>query len=361
MIDMSYRIAGIAALAYLLGVTPGSSLMSQTDTAARRGSVERIKVHGRSLEGNLSGDSADRDVSIYLPSTYKTESRRRYPVIYFLHGFTDSDSKWYGFEKHWINAPAVFDRALANPEVAEMIVVTPNAFTRYQGSMYSNSVTTGDWESFIAKELVSFVDSHYRTMAGAASRGLAGHSMGGYGTLRIGMKYPDVFSALYALSPCCLAPSSYMQAGAERFAKAESIRDPSEVPQADFGTKAAMASAAAWSPNPNRSPLFYDLPWRNGEFQPAIAAKWSANAPLATVDQNIPNLRRLTAIAFDAGTKDTGIAATVKTLDGILNDYKIAHFYEIYEGTHTDRIAERIETKTMPFFSKNLKGDRQGR
>jgi S-formylglutathione hydrolase len=66
------------------------------------------------------------------------------------------------------------------------------------------------------------------------------------------------------------------------------------------------------------------------------------------------NLRRLRAIAFDAGTKDTRIAAAVKTLDGVFNNYQLPHISEIYEGTHTDRIAERIETKMMPFFSKNL-------
>jgi S-formylglutathione hydrolase FrmB len=70
--------------------------------------------------------------------------------------------------------------------------------------MYSNSVTTGNWEDFIAKELVSYIDKHYRTIAKAESRGLSGHSMGGYGALRIGQKNPGVFSSIYLLSPCCL-------------------------------------------------------------------------------------------------------------------------------------------------------------
>jgi S-formylglutathione hydrolase FrmB len=74
----------------------------------------------------------------------------------------------------------------------------PNAYTRYQGSMYSSSLTTGDWENFIARELVAYIDSHYRTIPNRMSRGLAGHSMGGYGTRRIGMKHPDVFSSIYA-------------------------------------------------------------------------------------------------------------------------------------------------------------------
>jgi S-formylglutathione hydrolase len=178
-------------------------LMTQAAAIAQKGTVERIKVHGKSLEGNLSGDTADRDVSIYLPPSYKTDRSRRYPVVYMLHGFTDSDEKWFGFTEHWINLPEVIDKTGAK----EMIVVMPNAFTRFQGSMYSDSVVTGNWERYIAQELVAFVDSHYRTIPHSTSRGLAGHSMGGYGALRIGMKYPTVFSSLYALSPCCLIPN----------------------------------------------------------------------------------------------------------------------------------------------------------
>ena len=65
-----------------------------------------------------------------------------------------------------------------------MIWVYPDAYTIYNGSMYSSSPTTGDWETFITKDLVNYIDSHYRTIADRDSRGLAGHSMGGYGTWR---------------------------------------------------------------------------------------------------------------------------------------------------------------------------------
>jgi enterochelin esterase-like enzyme len=315
---------------------------------ADRGTAQRVKVHGKGLEGNLEGDPVDRDVTVYLPPGYETARNRRYPVIYMLHGFTDDDERWMGFKKHWINLTAILDKALAGGVVREMILVMPNAYTRFQGSMYSTSVTTGDWEGFVATELVAYVDANYRTIADASGRGLAGHSMGGYGTLRIGMKHPEVFSALYALSPCCLAPQNRPNP------RAEAIRTFDDAEKADFGTKAAMASAAAWSPNPTKPPLFLDLPSQNGEIQPAIAAKWAANAPLAMVDQYIPNLKKFRAIAFDAGDKDAGIASTVKVLDQILNDYKIAHDFEVYEGTHTSGVGERIETKMLPFFSTHL-------
>jgi S-formylglutathione hydrolase FrmB len=327
------------------------------ETAAPgKGSVERIKVHGKSLEGNLEGDSPDRDVSIYLPPSYKTNPNRRYPVVYMLHGYTDSDELWFrstpGTTPHFINLPTALDKSLADG-AREMIVVMPNAYTRYAGSMYSNSVVTGDWETYVAKDLVEYIDSHYRTIANVTSRGLAGHSMGGYGTMRIGIKYPDVFSSIYALSPCCMIPD--MTPGSSHGAsKAEAIQTQEEFDKADFGTKAQIASAAAWAPNPKNPPFFFDLPTKDGETQGLVLAKFAANAPLAMVDQYIGNLKRLHAIAFDAGDKDTGIAATIRTLDGILDRYELPHTFEIYEGTHTSAIPARIELKTMPFFSRNL-------
>src|SRR5215470_7682686 len=52
-----------------------------------KGKLERIKVHGKSLEGNLEGDSPDREVFVYLPPSYQTQTSRRYPVVYMLHGY----------------------------------------------------------------------------------------------------------------------------------------------------------------------------------------------------------------------------------------------------------------------------------
>jgi S-formylglutathione hydrolase len=319
-----------------------------------KGSVERIKVHGKLLEGNLSGDSPDRDVSIYLPPSYKKDRKRRYPVIYFLHGFTDDDAKWYGFQKHWINLPEIVDSVFTAGGAKEMIIVTPNAFTRFEGSMYSNSVTTGDWEDYIAKELVSYIDSHYRTLTAAENRGLAGHSMGGYGTMRIGEKHPEIFSSLYLLSPCCLVPGSNFPPDGEAMSKLDVITKPEDVQKADFFTKIVFASAAAWSPNPTKSPLYLDLPVKDGNIQPMVQAKWWSNMPLATIDQYVSNIKQLKAIAFDAGDKDEHIAAAIKTLDSALTNYGIKHTYEQYEGDHVNRIEERIEKKMLAFFSENL-------
>lgn len=328
-------------------------LLSQEKQIAK-GTVQRIKLHGKGLEGNLSGDSADRYVSIYLPAGYKNNPKKRYPVIYFLHGYTDDDAKFYGFSRHWMNIVPVLDTVFGTGKAREMIVVTPNAYTRFQGSMYSNSITTGNWEDYVAKELVAYMDSHYRTIATSAGRGLCGHSMGGYGAMRIGEKYPSVFSSVYLLSPCCLNSGPPITTVSRQLLRADSIRTIEDFQKADFGIKALFASAAAWSPNPGNPPFYLDLPVKNGEIQRNVEMKWVANRPLNSLDQYISNLKELKAIAFDAGTRDQGIAASIRTLDEELNKYGIKHSFEIYEGDHINRVAERIGTKLLQFFSDNL-------
>ncbi len=330
-------------------------LPSRAETPA--GTVEHIKVHGMSLMGNLEGDSPDRDVSVYLPPSYKKDKSRRYPVVYFLHGFTDSDDKWYGPTKHWINLPTVIDKALGTAGNKEMIFVTPNAFTRYQGSMYSSSVTTGDWEKFVSLELVAYIDSHYRTIAKRDSRGLAGHSMGGYGALRIGMKHPDIYSSVYLLSACCMS-GDFFKITDDQLTKAEAVKDPSEVEKADFYSKIILASAAAWSPDPNNPPLYLTLPGDQNPARKEVHNKWVANAPLEQIDQYVDNIRSLTAFALDVGDQDHSITDTTKDLDQVLSAYKIPHFFEVYQGDHLNHIADRIETKLVPFFSKNLSFDK---
>ncbi|WP_241739029.1 alpha/beta hydrolase [Pontibacter beigongshangensis] len=350
-LDMFY--SSITALMAAFVLLTSFPVQGQKGTR-RTGTVERIMVHGKGLEGNLSGDSPDREVAVYLPPGYKENPKRRFPVVYLLHGFTDSASKLYGFEQHWMNLPKVLNKAFADGKRPEMIFVTPNAYSRFGGSMYSRSVTTGNWEEFIARELVAHIDKKYRTIPKAESRGLAGHSMGGYGALRIGQQYPEVFSSLYLLSPCCLEANSNVPQDSAASARLQAIRTQADLNRADFFTKAMFASAAAWSPNPTKPPFFLDLPLEKGQLQPSVLARWNANRPLATIDQNIYNIRKLRALAFDAGSQDKSIAASIRELNEILNNYGIRHRYEEYEGDHINRVAERIGTLLLNFYAENL-------
>jgi enterochelin esterase-like enzyme len=275
-------------------------------------------------------------------------------VVYLLHGFGGNDTTWTG---RIANVPQVMDRVIANKTVREMIIVMPSSITKHGGSMYSSSLATGDWESYIAEDLVAYMDRHYRTIPDRGSRGLAGHSMGGYGTFRIGMKRPDVFSSLYNLSACCLLNNPVPQAQANRggtrgTGEAAGTRGEAATGQAPRGN-VNFALAAAWSPNPNNPPDYFDLPVKDGQPQPSIVAKWYANAPLAMADQYIPNLKKYRAIAGDVGLQDT-LLSTNKQMEESLLRSGVNYKFETYEGDHSNRIPERIEMKVFPFFSENL-------
>lgn len=189
----------------------GLLLVVAQSSSAQSGLLKTDEFHFVSLEGNLVGDSPKRSILVYLPPGYERLKKMRYPVVYLLHGFN-------GFgvgNKSWMRQGGNFNvetisRLITELKISPMIIVMPDGSNRYGGSLYTNSITTGNWEDYIVRDLVAFIDKNYRTLARAESRGIAGHSMGGYGALKIAMKHPDVFAAVYGTSSCCL---TYMPAG----------------------------------------------------------------------------------------------------------------------------------------------------
>lgn len=305
--------------------------------------VETIKVHSPSVAGNLEGNSADRDVIVVLPPSYGKEKKRRYPVVYFLHGFMATAAAYDGFVKFGDAMTAQAARG------SEMILVVPDSYTKHGGAMYSSSVTTGNFEGFIAHDLVAYVDSHYRTLARREARGLAGHSMGGYGTLKIGMKYPEVFSSLYAMSACCLEARTITPEGGKRL----EAMTMDEALKGDFGVRANFAAASAWSPAPDRPPFFLEIGTRDGVVQPDVVAQWAANAPNAMAPQYVPALKSFTAIAMDIGDKDSLITGN-KAMTDLLTRLGVTHSYAVYDGNHVDHVKERFKDFVLPFFAGHL-------
>src|SRR5690349_16248813 len=126
--------AALAAVLVSVVILPVASAQAPKRADGAVGTIEKIKVHGKSLEGNLEGDSPDRDVFVYLPPSYGTQKNRKYPVVYFLHGYNVTA------EAYWklMTVPAAMDKSIADGAAKEMILVHPDSFTVYNGSMYSN-------------------------------------------------------------------------------------------------------------------------------------------------------------------------------------------------------------------------------
>jgi len=163
------------ALAALLTAAIGSfPIAAQVKTnvpdvvaSARPAVVERITIHGLGLEGNLEGNAVDRDAIVFLPPSYNQNPARRYPVVYALHGYSIGAEQW----TKEIHVPQTIEGAFAKG-AREMIVVLPDSKTVHNGSMYSSSVTTGDFENYVARDVVSYIDAHYRTLASRSGPGL---------------------------------------------------------------------------------------------------------------------------------------------------------------------------------------------
>ena len=306
--------------------------------------VDKIKVHATSMEGNLAGEPVDRDVVVTLPPSYGKDKNRHYPVLYFLHGFALTGEGFFNF----MHLPEAEDAAAKAGQ--EFIIVTPDSDTKLGGTMYSNSVVTGDAEAFIAKDLVSYIDSHYRTIAKRESRGLVGHSMGGYGTWKVAMRFPEQWGAIYAMSACCMSPRNTTPAEAQRLAAIPIDK----APTAGFGERASLASIAAWSPDPSKPPYFMNFGLKeDGNVDPFIVAKWAQNSPIVMATSHISELKSFRAVASDGGDKD-GLTKDAKIMHAQLDLYGVKNSFEEYQGDHTNRIVERFRTKVLPYFAENL-------
>lgn len=316
---------------------------------AAKARVETIKVRSAEIAGNLLGTPADRDVIVVLPPSYDRERNRRYPVVYALHGYSISADQWI----KEIHVPQTVEGAFAKG-TPEMIIVLPSSKNVHNGSFYSNSVTTGNFENFIAGELIDYIDGHYRTLAQPESRGLVGHSMGGYGASRIGIRRAERYGALYLMAPCCQAASGTRGLTAAQVAQIEALTSAESASSLPFGLRGTLALASAWSPNPAKPPLFIDLPVdAAGKERPEILAKWAANAPLAFLDQHVSKVRKYRAIALDVGDKDSLVTETRRMHEALLAQ-GIPNTFETYPGDHTSHVAFRIQENVLPFFGRSL-------
>jgi S-formylglutathione hydrolase FrmB len=344
----------------LAGVT--AQLAAQ---APPKGRLMEIVVRGASLEGNLVGESAHRNVAVYLPPSYDGSSKR-YPVLYVLHGINDSPKAW---TEAWgpPSAPNpgyatiqdLMDKGIASGALQEMIVVVPDAD---KSCHYTDSPVKGGWGTFIAKDLVQFVDTRFRTAAGASGRGVLGHSMGGHGAIKLAMTHPGTFSAVYAMNPSLLGWAGDVSADNTQLAAAARFRRPADLARANFYERAVIGIGQCFSPD-RESPLLTAVPFTvgtDGKPQPGPAyARWTEQMPLYMSRSRADALKMLRGLGFDSAFEDefTHIPPTSKALHALFDSIGIAHTFELYEGDHRNRLwgeRGRLFTVALPFLSRLL-------
>ena len=253
---------------------------------------------------------------VYLPPSYE-RSRRRYPVITLLSGFTGTGESQLNRNPWTETVPERADRLVRAGSMAEAIIVMPDGFTRYGGSQYLNSSATGRYEDHLVRELVPWVDRRYRTIPRPEARAIAGKSSGGYGALVQAMRHPDVWALVACHSgdmyfpycylpdfPKCLDVLARHGGTVERFLRAWQ-RMPRKADGALFPALNTIAMASCYSPN-RRARLGFDLPFdlRTGAIVPAVWRRWLAWDPVQMVTRYRRNLRRLRLVYLDCGTRD---------------------------------------------------------
>ena len=322
----------------------------------REGRLIFSTMHSEALEKNLLGDPAEVAFVVYLPPNYDVAPTRRYPVLYLLHGNGGNARRWIDGRYQGLNMKTAMDAAINSGRGKEFIVVMPDANTRYGGSHYVNSSVNGNWADFLAGELVRYIDKTYRTIPDPASRGLAGHSMGGRGTFFLAATVSGVYGAIYALSAGRMAFEAFPPFDDATWRRVLTTSDPTAL-AAPSEVRDALGFAAAYSPNPSKPPLYADFPVEILDNQVKVIGsvfdRWIAKDPITLVAKQPANLRALRAIHFSCGTEDPLIGAN-RLMAAALTAAALKFTFEEYKGDHSGQIRERIETKVIPMFSSNL-------
>jgi S-formylglutathione hydrolase FrmB len=277
-------------------------------------------VESRALVGNPLGDPTARRVAVWLPPSYPNETTRRYPVIYWLAGYSGTGEMLFSGNAWQPGLGDRLDRLVGGGAMGEAIVVAPDCFTRWGGAQYLDSPALGNYETHLVREVIATIDARYRTVAGREARAIGGKSSGGFGALVLAMRHPELFAAvashagdmafeLSALKDLPVAARTLRRRGSvaafvKQFEAAEKKSGD------DYTTMMVLAQAGAYSPEADR-PGGVALPFdiETGELDWAVWKRWKAWDPIEMLAAHAEALRRMKLLFIDAGTRD------VHTLD----------------------------------------------
>jgi putative tributyrin esterase len=281
-----------------------------------------------------------KHVVIYLPPSYAHDTTRRYPVAYYLHGLSGTESDWVA--KGGIDAAA---DSLFTRGTPEMIIVMPDgddgwyttwvnqlayrtcADTLHGEAPQSYCVKHQRYDDYIAHDVVRYVDGRYRTQADRQHRGIGGLSMGGYGALSIALRFPDVFSAAASHSGVV----SPMYVGPHPFAE--------PVKYATDGDIARPAAATYWTR--------YQLYWGTD------LERWRAADPAHEAELVQKHGARMPALFIDCGTEDALVDQN-RALHAELSRLGVRHEYAEWPGAHTWRYWSTHVRESLAWMGKRI-------
>jgi S-formylglutathione hydrolase FrmB len=298
------------------------------------------------LANNMLGDPGERDLFVYLPPGYQDRGRR-YATAYLLHAFGQSAARLVdpdtGTERWRPPVQDVLDPVFGRMGVPPMIVVIPDGNSRWGCGQWLDSPVSGQFASYVAKDVVAYVDSTYRTIPEAASRGVLGFSSGGLGAWDLASQGPGIFGAMAMLSADTFFDMTH-KAFVYKFYDSIWPEAPDGPVPDDHWSMMTYACSAAYSPNLANPPYFVDLPvaWPSGEILPQVWDRWLAHDPVENYRDRVGNLRRLSGILLDAGVRDDyELQWGHRVLSHRLTQAGIRHKLTENAGNHSGRSMER--------------------
>ncbi len=334
-----------------------------------RGTVVTLSHASEILKNNPLGDKFVRDVIVYLPPNY-VESDEKFPVVYCLTGFTGRGAMLLNDSAFAPNFAERMDKLIGNGTIKPIIAVLPDCFTHYGGSQYINSSATGNYEDYLTREIVPFVDENFRTVNDKNSRAVMGKSSGGYGALIMAMRHSDLFGLACSTSGDCYFNYCYLPDFPKAFRAIKGNpkklvekfwNEDAKKGKDDFAALNIIGMSACYSPNPD-SELGFDLPFdlKTGEIRRDVWEKWLEHDPVRLVEKHSENLKSLKLLYIDAGTKDEFyLDLGAKILCEKLKDFTVPHVCEEFDDGHFN-ISYRYN-RSLELISENIRENYQDR
>lgn len=283
-----------------------------------KGSTQIFQVFAGSLEGNPLGDSSTRPTPVYFPPGYAEKKDARYPVVYFLHGFTGSGPSWLNVSAFTLNVPERLDHLISTGSIPPCIGVFIDGWTALGGSQWINSEGIGRYRDYVARDIVNWADRTLQTIPKPGARALIGKSSGGYGALVVSRYHPEVFAHIGVHSgdsgfefcylhelPQALGPISRMGGVEGWFKEFRERAQATKMKSDDHAVINMLAMSAAYSPK-RGEPLNLELPvdLSNGRLKIDVWNRWLVHDPVRFVPKHLATYKKLKSIFIDCGTRD---------------------------------------------------------
>ncbi len=283
-----------------------------------KGTIQLFQVFAGSLEGNPLGDSSTRITPVYLPPGYAEAKSARYPVVYFLHGFTGSGAGWLNVSPFTLNVPQRLDNLIAQGTVPPCIGVFVDGWSALGGSQWINSEGIGRYRDYVARDIVNWADRTLQTIPKPGARAVVGKSSGGYGALVISRFHPDVFAHLGVHSgdagfefcylhelPQALGPIAKAGGVEQWFKDFRERAQATKMKNDDHPVINMLAMAAAYSPK-RGEPLNLEFPvdLTTGRLKIDVWNRWLVHDPVRFVPKHLDAYRKLKSLFIDCGARD---------------------------------------------------------